>query len=51
MQVDLNEEDQRRHGQDHLKKMKENGLTWAQVEHLVQNRGGWQSLVLVKRIK
>ena len=26
--------------------MKENGLSWAQVEHLAQNRGDWQSLVL-----
>ena len=26
--------------------MKENGLSWAQVEHLARNRGGWRSLVL-----
>ena len=28
------------------REMKENGLSWAQVEHLVRNRGGWRSLVL-----
>ena len=26
--------------------MKEIGLSWAQVEHLARNRGGWRSLVL-----
>ena len=24
-----------------------NGLSWAQVEHLARNRGGWRSLVLL----
>ena len=28
------------------REMKENGLSWAQVEHLARNRGNWQSLVL-----
>ena len=28
------------------REMKENGLSWAQVEHLARNRGGWRSLVL-----
>ena len=26
--------------------MKENGLSWAKVEHLARNMGGWRSLVL-----
>ena len=29
------------------REMKENGLSWAQVEHLARNRGDWRSLVLV----
>ena len=29
-----------------VREMKENGLTWAQVEHLARNRGGWRSFVL-----
>ena len=28
------------------REMKENGLSWAQVEHLARNRDGWRSLVL-----
>ena len=28
------------------REMKENGLSWAQVEHLARNRGSWRSLVL-----
>ena len=28
------------------REMKENGLSWGQVEHLARNRGGWRSLVL-----
>ena len=29
------------------REMKENGLSWAQVEHLGRNRRGWRSFVLV----
>ena len=29
------------------REMKDNGLSWARVEHLARNRGGWRSLMLV----
>ena len=50
-QVDADEEDQRRHEEDHsnekLRRMDYTDyLNWALVEHLPRNSGGWRCLVL-----